>query len=86
MFLYIPNIYTKMSLQIICKDNSDISFSLSKQQSLELEIKLNISEYGKLWVKIGDHLYKYYINNNYNNKLVVSKKQYNYLLKLYNKN
>ena len=38
---------------------------ISSKQALDLENKLNLSEYSKLWCKLGDILYKWRLNPDY---------------------
>lgn len=57
------------------------SISLTRQQSINLELKLNVSPYGHSWSKIGDQLYKFGIGDKIN-KILVNNEQYKYLISL----
>ena len=53
--------------------------------TIELELKLNITEYGKKWKHIGDHLFNYCYNKEKKEEILeVSEDQYNFLKKLNN--
>ena len=46
---------------MIVQDPSKNSLELSRKEALQLELRLNISEYGNLWSQLGDTLYEYAI-------------------------
>ena len=46
---------------MIVQDPSENSLELSRKEALNLELRLNISEYGHLWSDLGDMLYDYAI-------------------------
>lgn len=53
---------------------------LSRRESIQLEIKLNVSKYGNTWKDIGDYLYEYGIGKHDDNIVrIVSVEQYEYL-------
>ena len=58
-------------------------FEIEGKNIIDLEVKLNITEFGKKWLNIGDHLYKFYTLQGYEgqppNILNVNEFQYNYL-------
>lgn len=58
--------------------NGKKTLHLSPKESIDLELKLNVSPYGRTWIKIGDALYKYGTQME-QNILVVSDQQYEYL-------
>jgi hypothetical protein len=39
------------------------SFSLNKRDAINLELKLNVTKYGRVWRPIGDALYNYGISD-----------------------
>ena len=51
---------------------------ISPKQALDLENKLNLSEYSKEWSKLGDILYKWRLNPDY---YEIDKKNYNITIK-----
>ena len=55
---------------------------LNQNNSINLELKLNVSPYGHLWSKIGDQLYAFGIGNKINN-ILVNNEQFTYLKKLH---
>jgi len=61
--------------------NSNASFILNERESIDLELKLNVSFYGRLWrEKIGEFLFKYGIGSLPSNQtLTVSDEEYNFL-------
>lgn len=64
----------------------DYILALKKEECIPLEIKLNITKYGFEWKHIGDILYNFgtkYYTNNKNNKISITPKQLNYLIKLH---
>ena len=40
------------------------SFSLDKRGAINLELKLNVTKYGRVWRPIGDALYNYGVSDN----------------------
>lgn len=51
---------------------------ISSKQALDLENKLNLSEYSKQWCKLGDILYKWRLDPDY---FEIKEKDYNITLK-----
>ena len=66
---------------LIVNEENDKSFSLSRQECLELELVFNKSGKGKEWRELGDELYKSYINKG-NESVVLNNTKYTYLFKL----
>lgn len=58
------------------------SINLTPQESISLELKLNVSPYGHVWCNIGDQLYKFGIGDNID-QISVNNEQYKYLVGLY---
>ena len=64
--------------------NGTDHFFLNKHESINLEIKLNVTKYGKDWSHIGDDLYNFGIcKKDSKNIINVSKEQYSFLHKLH---
>ena len=59
------------------------SFSLSKDDSLNLELSLNTSKYGREWIHIGDKLYHFYTGEINDKELIVTPYQFNFLIDLF---
>jgi hypothetical protein len=62
------------------------SFRLSQKESIDLELKLNVSAYAKMWTHIGDVLYKH--GSSFQEEymeLAIGKEEYDFLLKLLEK-
>jgi hypothetical protein len=57
--------------------------TINPKQSIDLELKLNVSPYGHKWSKIGDQLYKFGIGNNID-MILVTNEQFKYLNDLHN--
>lgn len=71
-----------MRTHILLSDGGDKNrMSLNKHQALQMELALNLSEYGKTWSDIGDKLYNFSIDRMEDN-IVVTEKQYLVLVKL----
>lgn len=43
----------------IKNDSDDLLIVLNKRESIDLELKLNVTKYGLEWKHIGDYLYNY---------------------------
>ena len=62
------------------------SIKLTQKESIDLELKLNVSAYGKMWTHIGDMLYKH--GSSFQEEymeLAIGKEEYDLLLKLLEK-
>lgn len=74
--------------KLIIKNQKE-SFKLEDREIINLEVKLNITEYGNKWKHIGDHLYKFYNLESFDGKpsniLDVTEYQFNYLKELNSK-
>ena len=64
--------------------NKTNCLKLTKAQALKIELALNLSEYGKTWSKIGDHLYNFCVGK-IDNDLYVTTEQYETLVSYLNK-
>jgi hypothetical protein len=58
-------------------------FSVTKRIAIEIELKLNKSEYGWAWSHIGDILFKFGSSHEPIQELIVSSFQYEYLKNIY---
>jgi len=67
---------------MLLKDSSGNSLSLSKDDSLKLELTLNTSKYGKEWIHIGDKLYHFYTGEINDKELIVTPYQFKFLIDL----
>tara|TARA_B100001778_G_C18235677_1_gene470949 strand:- start:226 stop:450 length:225 start_codon:yes stop_codon:yes gene_type:complete len=67
---------------MLLKDSSGNSLSLSKDDSLKLELNLNTSKYGKEWIHIGDKLYHFYTGEINDKELIVTPYQFKFLIDL----
>lgn len=66
--------------------DSNTSFILNEREAIDLEVKLNVTEYGRPWRSIGDVLYNYGMqNSNFLTNLLVTAEQFNFLLMLRSK-
>ena len=74
-----------MKTLILLSDGSEKNrMSLNKRQALQIELALNLSEYGKKWSDIGDKLYDFATGKTDDN-IVVTADQYMILVDLLNK-
>ena len=62
--------------------DGSIHFSLTEQQCIDLELRLNVTSKAKLWGHIGAYLYEYGTGKSEMNKLKVSTEEYTFLCKL----
>lgn len=63
--------------------DSNTSFILNEREAIDLEVKLNVTEYGRPWRSIGDALYNYGMqNSNFVTNLLVTTEQLNFLIML----
>jgi len=68
---------------MLLQDPSENILDLSRKQALQLELRLNISEYGNLWSELGDILYDYAIEKTTPKKMSVSTFQFIVLKNFY---
>ena len=59
------------------------SFHVNQKEAIMIELKLNISQYGNQWSKLGDALYNFGSKKDSNTLLKVTTDQYQYLHMLY---
>ena len=65
-------------------DGSNL-FQLNKQESIQLELKLNTSMYGRKWITIGDHLYNFGSGRPCEDQIILDQEQYAFLYDLFYK-
>ena len=66
--------------------DSNTSFILNEQEAIDLELKLNVTEYGRPWRSIGDALYNYGTqNSNALTNVLVTTEQLDFLIMLRSK-
>ena len=65
-----------MNLNIICEKKN---IKINKTQALKLELELNVSEYAKKWIELGDHLYNFHVDKECKNEIIVSQEQFNFI-------
>jgi hypothetical protein len=59
------------------------SFHVNHNEAIMIELKLNVSEYGHKWLKLGDALFNFGSKKDSNTVLTVTTDQYQYLHMLY---
>lgn len=68
-------------------ENGISTLLLTQEQCINLEVKLNLTEYGRKWVEIGDDLYNFAIQKKKcKTEINVTKFQYDFLKMLHFKN
>ena len=66
--------------------DSNSSFVVNERRAIDLELKLNVTYYGRPWRNIGDVLYKFGTGNaGSQERLEVSKEQFDFLMLLESK-
>jgi len=66
--------------------DSNTSFILNEREAIDLEVKLNVTEYGRPWRSIGDVLYNYGTqNSNALTNVLVTTEQFDFLIMLRSK-
>ena len=56
-------------------DGSNV-FQLNKQESIQLELKLNKTMYARKWIEIGDHLFNFGSGRSYELQIILDQEQY----------
>jgi len=57
-------------------------FQLNKQESIQLELKLNKTIYGRKWITIGDHLFNFGSGRPCEVQSILNQEQYDFLYDL----
>ena len=69
---------SQVFLKIINVDNKDSFKLLTKKEVLSLELKLNVTKYGKKWSKLGDILFNFQGSATTNEELVITQEQFDF--------
>jgi hypothetical protein len=80
--IFNPKLIIKMVLSIT---DTARNFTLDPQDSIALELKLNVTEYGHPWKHIGDHLYNFGVGRQVSESLIVDVVQFDFLEMLMSK-
>jgi len=65
------------SIKLTIIDPSGNSFMLTQQEAIQLELKLNVTKYGKSWKDLGDVLFNF--NSSYTSQnLTVTSQQFEF--------
>ena len=67
---------------LIFSDSRNNQLKIEKKNAIALELKLNVSIYGKEWNDIGDILYNFGTDKNIDLYCTISDEQYDFLKKL----
>ena len=67
-------------------NNEDQYFQIDYANALKLELAFNLSDKGKEWKELGDHLYNYSIQKEVELNWKIPKDQFHYLRNLANEN
>jgi hypothetical protein len=69
---------SQVFLKLINADNKDSFKLLTKKEVLSLELKLNVTKYGKKWSDVGDILFTFQASATTNEELVITQEQFNF--------
>ena len=69
---------SQVFLKIINVDNKDSFKLLTKKEVLSLELKLNVTKYGKKWSKLGDILFNFQASSTTNEELLITQEQFDF--------
>ena len=64
---------------LLFRDNRSNVLKIRKKDSIPLELKLNLSKYGKAWRNIGDILYNFGCDKNIDLMCSITNEQYDFL-------
>jgi len=68
----------------LCITNGNLMFFVAYDQAIDIELKLNVSKFGKTWSHIGDHLFQYGTRTRGpTDTLTVTKEQYEFIIDLH---
>jgi hypothetical protein len=65
--------------------NQDKTLNVFREEARQMELKLNVSQYGREWKEIGDILFDYHAKD-INKGLLVTDEQFDFLKNLIKKN
>lgn len=69
---------SQVFLKLINADNKDSFKLLTKKEVLSLELKLNVTKYGKKWSNLGDILFNFQGSATTNEELLITQEQFNF--------
>jgi hypothetical protein len=69
---------SQVFLKLINVDNKDSFKLLTKKEVLSLELKLNVTKYGKKWSNLGDILFNFQGSATTNEELTITQEQFDF--------
>jgi len=69
---------SQVFLKLINADNKDRCKLLTKKEVLSLELKLNVTKYGKKWSNLGDILFNFQGSATTNEELTITQEQFDF--------
>jgi hypothetical protein len=69
---------SQVFLKLINIDDNDSYKLLTKKEVLSLELKLNVTKYGKKWSKLGDILFNFQASSTTNEELLITQEQFKF--------
>ena len=69
---------SQVFLKLINADNKDSFKLLTKKEVLSLELKLNVTKYGKKWSNLGDILFNFQGSATTNEELTITQEQFQF--------
>jgi hypothetical protein len=69
---------SQVFLKLINIDDKDSYKLLTKKEVLSLELKLNVTKYGKKWSNLGDILFNFQASSTTNEELLITQEQFNF--------
>jgi hypothetical protein len=69
---------SQVFLKLINADNKDSFNLLTKKEVLSLELKLNVTKYGKKWSNLGDILFNFQGSATTNEELTITQEQFDF--------
>lgn len=69
---------SQVFLKLINIDDKDSYKLLTKKEVLSLELKLNVTKYGKKWSKLGDILFNFQASSTTNEELLITQEQFKF--------
>lgn len=69
---------SQVFLKLINIDDKDSYKLLTKKEVLSLELKLNVTKYGKKWSNLGDILFNFQASSTTNEELLITQEQFKF--------
>ena len=69
---------SQVFLKLINANNNDSYKLLTKKEVLSLELKLNVTKYGKKWSNLGDILFNFQGSATTNEELTITQEQFDF--------